>query len=91
MLYRLSQKLKKAAHIEIALHSEQGQLEDSEIERLREETVAEMVEEVFWMMSIRHSKIRFFARFMMTRNGARSFKPSAAQLKNLLSFWNCDL
>ena len=44
----LAGEVEKAVKAEIELQSEQNELDDSEIENIREDTVSEMLEEIFW-------------------------------------------
>ena len=44
----LSEEIEKAVKAEIELQAEQGALDDSEIQTIREDTVSEMLEEFFW-------------------------------------------
>lgn len=44
----LAEEIERAVKAEISLQSEQNELEDSDIESIREETSSEMLEEVFW-------------------------------------------
>lgn len=87
-LETLIKEIEEAVHCEIELQSKSTHLKSYDIENIREEIVAEKLEEFFWEEINQTLEDPFFRSFDDESEWGRSFIASKAARLNWKNFWN---